>query len=150
MFSDEINDAWMLKVVHDDVNELSDFEEDENLINDTLSINEVVITCEYHIAYSVSYSCPVLCFNVWKSNGSLLTIDECWEMFNISAENQYDVLTQMDHPVLGKPFATLHPCKTAELMGILGNSRNIVVSWLSTVGRTVGLNVPPDYAKLTY
>ncbi|KAK4880309.1 hypothetical protein RN001_008455 [Aquatica leii] len=166
-FSDELNDEWVLHKLHDGENGayltkkvrrqtfsqidggLISFEENL-LVDESVPVNGDVTTHEYHVVYSSSYACPVLCLNIWRSNGSLLTIEECWVKFSFSSDDKYNTLTQMEHPVLMKPFITLHPCKTAELIGTFGNSKNIVVSWLSTVGPVIGLNMLTDYARLTY
>lgn len=120
------------------------------LSTDTPDKSDLLTTFDYHVVYNPSYGCPVLCFNAWEMNGSLLTIEECWKQFNLANfDYKYHTLTQMEHPVLMKPFITLHPCKTSELMQLFANSKNVVVSWLSTVGPVVGLNISSHYAKLT-
>nr|CAI5829328.1 unnamed protein product [Callosobruchus analis] len=78
---------------------------------------DVVFTFEYHVAFNISYGVPVLCFNVWKQDGTILTIEEFWKTNKrFEDSSMYDTLTQMDHPVLRRPFLTLHPCKTHEVM----------------------------------
>ncbi|XP_076250026.1 autophagy-related 10 [Rhynchophorus ferrugineus] len=110
---------------------------------------KVLVTFEYHIVYNISYGVPVLCFNIWKQDGCMLTLEEYWSMnANMNDSNVYDTLTQMDHPVLCRPFLTLHPCKTAEIMQpFLTESKNLVVSWLSVVGHFVHLRLLEDYIK---
>ncbi|ENN71453.1 hypothetical protein YQE_11871, partial [Dendroctonus ponderosae] len=104
---------------------------------------------EYHIVYSISYSVPVLCFNAWKTDGSMLTMEEYWaNNKHFKNLNMFDTLTQMDHPVLCKPFLTLHPCRTSEIIEpILETSRNAVVTWLSVVGRFIDFEIDPDYFR---
>ncbi|XP_031344988.1 ubiquitin-like-conjugating enzyme ATG10 [Photinus pyralis] len=157
MLSDSINDDWLLnehsagvylskKLVKSVSARLFALEECDNDGGD----NDVLITYEYHVVYNASYGCPVLCFNAWKTDGSLLTIEECWKQFNFAnADYKYNTLTQMEHPLLMRPFITLHPCKTSELIGTLMKSNNLVVSWLSAVGPVVGLDVSSCYASLT-
>uniref|UniRef100_A0A182PX93 Uncharacterized protein n=1 Tax=Anopheles epiroticus TaxID=199890 RepID=A0A182PX93_9DIPT len=36
------------------------------------------------------------------------------------------------HPILFRPYLSLHPCKTNELIGSLGGSVNPVLSFLTT------------------
>lgn len=137
--SDQLLDGWML--VHD------------SYASKTVhrSYEGALITFEHHVAYNPSYSCPVLCFNAFRPDGSLVSLEECWKMAGFAERSAYGVLTQMDHPVLQRPFLTLHPCRTAELMGSsFGDSKNAVVSWLSVVGPFVGLTLMADYAKLTF
>lgn len=62
-------------------------------------------------------------------------------------ENMLNILTQMEHPVLFKPFLTLHPCRIAEILHNLPHSQNKVLSFLSTYGPTVYLTFDLEYAK---
>lgn len=88
------------------------------------------------------------------SDGSLLTLDDAWKIFNDidvdlakkSQLNMYEILTQMEHPVLFKPFLTLHPCRIAEVLHSLPNSKNKVLSFLSTYGPTMYLTFDLKYA----
>lgn len=88
-----------------------------------------------------------------------MTLDEAWMLFNEAVLTDYDnssnkkqkmltVLTQMEHPVLFKPFFTLHPCRTAGLLGKLPLSENKVLSYISTIGPAVHLNLDLRYAKM--
>lgn len=58
------------------------------------------------------------------------------------------ILTQMEHPIEFKPFLTLHPCRTAELLDALPNSKNKVLSFLSSIGPAVNLTFDVKYADL--
>lgn len=62
-------------------------------------------------------------------------------------QNMLNILTQMEHPVLFKPFLTLHPCQITEILHSLPNSQNKVLSFLSIYGPTVHLTFDLDYAK---
>jgi ubiquitin-like-conjugating enzyme ATG10 len=114
-----------------------------------------MLTWEYHVLYSHSYSVPVLYFNAWINDGRLLSLEDVWCHVHASfqdslQENRWSVLTQQEHPVLRRPFYMLHPCCTAELLSCLQeHSANIVVTWLSTVGPVVGLTLCPQYAEIT-
>lgn len=87
-------------------------------------------------------------------DGCLLTLDEAWMIFrdmnpiqtNGVQQNMFDILTQMEHPVLFKPFLTLHPCRISEILHSLPHSHNKVLSFLSTYGPTVHLTFDLDYA----
>ncbi|XP_030751232.1 ubiquitin-like-conjugating enzyme ATG10 [Sitophilus oryzae] len=116
---------------------------------DGLDGSKTLVTFEYHVAYSLSYGVPVLCFNIWRQDGTMLTIEEYWSLNqSLKDSNMHDTLTQMDHPVLCRPFLTLHPCKTSEFFQpFLENSKNPVVSWLSVVGSFVHLQLLEDYIK---
>ncbi|KAH9523450.1 E2-like conjugating enzyme atg10 [Bulinus truncatus] len=114
------------------------------------------LTYEYHVIYSESYAVPVLYFNIYKSDGGLLPLDEIWKLcpsyfHAYLQENKWATLTQQDHPILGHPFVQLHPCHTAELMAqvmrktVTGIKQNYLVTWLSTVCPLVGLHIPSAY-----
>ncbi|KAF4532909.1 hypothetical protein B566_EDAN001513 [Ephemera danica] len=117
------------------------------------SVNpEAELIAEYHVLYSLSYSVPVLYFNVWRNNGTLLTLEELWgrvaepykQAVNLA---KWNTLTQKEHPVLGTPFFQLHPCHTAELLCQVPNrSGNPLLTWLSSVSCAVGLRIPHEYA----
>lgn len=105
---------------------------------------QTVITIEIHIVYNTSYNSPVLCFNMSRPNGYLLTMEEYWKEFSseFSEVDLYKAVTQMDHPVLCLPFLTLHPCKFHDILEcIASDSKNILVSWLSAVGSFVKLEM---------
>ncbi|XP_031619713.1 ubiquitin-like-conjugating enzyme ATG10 isoform X2 [Contarinia nasturtii] len=111
------------------------------------SITKQLLKFEYHVLYHISYAVPYLCFNAYKSNGSLLTLDEAWKIFNDFGplksnpiqQNMLNILTQMEHPILFKPFLTLHPCRIAEVLHSLPHSQNKVLSFLSSYGPTIYL-----------
>lgn len=150
-----------------DINKKSIIDEDmENI--DTASIQSfqcetktITLLYEYHIVYRLSYGVPVICYNAYKPNGTLVRIDEAWSIFNghyqpfndataVDAKSEYmrSVLTEMDHPVLYTPILTLHPCKTPELMATFSNSKNKVLTFLSTVGPAIHLNLDLRYGLL--
>lgn len=118
------------------------------------------ITFDYHIVYSLSHSVPVLYFNAWHSTGQLLSLDEVWERVDAThreqiISNKWGTLTQVEHPLLGRPYFQLHPCNTAKLMGqVMPQSahshspatlRTYLISWLSMFGPPVGLELPMCY-----
>ncbi|CAL1538628.1 unnamed protein product [Lymnaea stagnalis] len=114
------------------------------------------LTYEYHILYSESYCVPVLYFIVFRADGKLLSLEEVWKLCPSSyqkllTENKWATLTQMEHPILGRPYLQLHPCHTADLMTQIMshskhyNKKNYLVTWLSTVGPLVGLQISPSY-----
>lgn len=105
---------------------------------------ESVVTIEIHVVYNTSYNSPVLCFNLSRPNGSLLTMEEYW--MEVTSEFQevdmYKAVTQMDHPVLCLPFLTLHPCKFHDILECVApDSKNVLISWLSAIGRFVKLEM---------
>ena len=114
-----------------------------------------LIFMEYHVVHSNSYQVPVLYFNTTYSNGKSLSLAETWRLLSISSDvDKWGVVTQQEHPYLGRPFYHVHPCHTAQAMGkargCLGDvdgNWNYLVSWLSMFGLLVGLHVPLGYAK---
>ncbi|XP_076462364.1 ubiquitin-like-conjugating enzyme ATG10 isoform X2 [Babylonia areolata] len=112
-----------------------------------------ILRCQYHVVYSHSYSVPVLFFNVCKSDGSRLSLEEVWrrvphEFQQRFHHHKWATLTQQEHPLLGSPFFMLHPCHTATLMSQVPcpqDKRYYLVKWLSSVGPVVGLHLPPAY-----
>ncbi|XP_073227607.1 ubiquitin-like-conjugating enzyme ATG10 [Porites lutea] len=111
---------------------------------------------EYHIVYSDSYSVPVLYFTACRHDGRLLSLKEVWEnvpdIYHDRLEyEKWTFLTQQEHPYLGVPFYQLHPCHTADMMKralSIDSDRplNYLITWLSTVGPVVGLNLPLAYS----
>jgi len=58
------------------------------------------------------------------------------------ANDLYQILTQMDHPVLFRPFMALHPCRTAEVLKQFGQtSSNQVLTFISLYGPHIKLNL---------
>lgn len=84
-----------------------------------------------------------------------MTLDEAWLVFSdpIHGRNgnmhmeMLSILTQMEHPILFRPFLTLHPCRIAELLHGLPNSENKVLSFLSTIGPAIHLKFNLEYAS---
>lgn len=76
---------------------------------------------EYHILHSVSYQVPVLYFNAAFSNGQSLVLEDIWELLSSDFVSQkadrWRLVTQQEHPYLGRPFYHIHPCHTATVMG---------------------------------
>lgn len=91
----------------------------------------------------------------YSVDGSMLTLDEAWKIFKDMnpmrsgeiQQNMLHILTQMEHPILFKPFLTLHPCRIAEVLQSLPYSQNKVLSFLSIYGPTVYLTFDLEYAK---
>lgn len=75
-------------------------------------------------------------------------------------------VTQAEHPILGVPFFTIHPCQTANIMALfrpgtiffylsvtsyivedpaVSSTANYLLSWLSVVGPVIGLELPLRY-----
>lgn len=83
----------------------------------------------------------------------MLTLDDAWKLFKHQLQqpkhefNMLNILTQMEHPILFKPFMTLHPCRISEVLHQLPKSQNQVLTFLSIYGPNVYLTFDLDYAK---
>ena len=107
---------------------------------------------QYHVVYSASYSVPLLFVQAARDNGRLLSLEEMWSTMPpclVGKEGpKWDTLTQAEHPVLGRPFFHLHPCHTTSLMASVTHGQSYLLTWLSTCGPLVGLEVPLAYAGI--
>ncbi|XP_037528785.1 ubiquitin-like-conjugating enzyme ATG10 isoform X1 [Rhipicephalus sanguineus] len=120
---------------------------------------EEVLQCVYNVVYSASYGVPVMYFNVWRRDGSLLPLSDVWSLMPECLQEQlkhlrWSTVTQQEHPIQGVPYFQLHPCKTAQLMEQTrprdqdGKHSNYVVTWLSSVAPVVGLEFPVQYSAI--
>lgn len=111
-----------------------------------------------YMSHSYSYDFDGSCLYIFIAysllpvqGGSSITLEEAWNIFNNG--NTYtnnhlmtSILTQMEHPVLFKPFLTLHPCRTAEILKATPKSRNKVLTFVSSVGPAIQLTMDIKYA----
>ncbi|XP_014777851.1 ubiquitin-like-conjugating enzyme ATG10 isoform X2 [Octopus bimaculoides] len=125
--------------------------EDSNSVT-LAATDENDITCDYHVVYSQSYAVPVLYFNMYWKDGSLLGLDEVWSLIPCHYRDRFlaerwTFITQQEHPIVHRPYFYLHPCHTADLMKNieLKDKRNYILSWLSAVGPVVRLELPLSY-----
>ncbi|XP_032292209.1 ubiquitin-like-conjugating enzyme ATG10 isoform X1 [Drosophila virilis] len=142
--SQQLNDSWQLYKKDD--------EEPNSFLKYTQKIkckaNDELINVEYHIVYSVSYQVPMLYFQAHRSDGRLLDLEATWSVFmpDASRTDLYEMLTQMEHPVLFRPFMALHPCRTCEILAQFGKqSRNLVLTFISIYGPYVKLSLANAY-----
>ncbi|KAH8254346.1 hypothetical protein KR032_009648 [Drosophila birchii] len=141
--SQQLGDSWMLQ--EKNTNEPNTFLKFSQKIK---SKSGELINVEYHVVYSVSYQVPMLFFQAHRSDGSLLDLDATWQCFmpESKASDLYQILTQMDHPVLFRPFMALHPCRTAEVLKQFGKpSNNQVLTFISLYGPQVQLHLQNAY-----
>ncbi|XP_070194565.1 ubiquitin-like-conjugating enzyme ATG10 isoform X4 [Littorina saxatilis] len=142
--SARINDTWVLRNSPD---------ADPSCIQPSPDQSSFV-RCQFHVLYSHSYSVPVLFFNICRPDGKRLGLEEVWsrvpeEYQARIQDHKWATITQQEHPYLGTPFFTLHPCHTASLMSQVPDAtdtRYYLIKWLSSVGPVVGLHLPPTYA----
>ena len=143
---------------NDVCNEMEANEIDDSEVSE--SNKKHALTFEYHLIYSESYSVPVLYFNVYKQDGSLLPLAKVWELVPVYYrerldEDKWTFLTQTEHPYIGRPFYQLHPCHTDKLMSAVSSvnppqnegSNNYLITWLSCVGPVVLLKMPFEYVS---
>ncbi|XP_067630159.1 ubiquitin-like-conjugating enzyme ATG10 [Eurosta solidaginis] len=118
-----------------------------------------LLKLEYHILYSISYEVPVLYFRIYRDDGSLVGLEDAWHIFRCNNRNSrctdgtssptdadmLNIMTQMDHPILRKPYFAIHPCRTAQLLGQAGISRNRILTFISLVGPYVKLVLRNEY-----
>ncbi|XP_037928705.1 ubiquitin-like-conjugating enzyme ATG10 [Teleopsis dalmanni] len=115
-----------------------------------------IIEMEYHIVYSISYQVPVLYFRAYKSDGSFLELQDSWRLFRSYDENEtirtradmLSILTQMEHPVLFKPYFALHPCRTSDILAQTGSSSNRVLTFISLMGPYLQIYLNNKYGLL--
>ncbi|XP_017078590.1 ubiquitin-like-conjugating enzyme ATG10 [Drosophila eugracilis] len=140
--SQNLGDSWTLE------------EKDSNEPNTFLKFSQKIkckaelVSVEYHVVYSVSYQVPMMFFQAHRSDGSLLDLEEAWKLFmpETKAIDLYQILTQMDHPVLFRPFMALHPCRTAEVLQQFGQpSSNQILTFVSVYGPHVQLHLQNEY-----
>uniref|UniRef100_A0A131Z6J3 Ubiquitin-like-conjugating enzyme ATG10 n=1 Tax=Rhipicephalus appendiculatus TaxID=34631 RepID=A0A131Z6J3_RHIAP len=150
--------SWSGDMQAADEDEIAEAEPDP-CCAEALDRGEEVLQCVYHVVYSASYGVPVMYFNVWRRDGSLLPLSDVWSLMPECLQEQlkhlrWSTVTQQEHPIQGVPYFQLHPCKTAELMEQTrpkhqdGKHSNYVVTWLSSVAPVVGLEFPVQYSAI--
>lgn len=87
-------------------------------------------------------------------------MEEAWDIFkkspgmlngectNDTHLDMYKILTQMEHPQLFVPLLALHPCRTAEILAMNPGSKNRILTFISSIGPFVHLNLDPIYGKI--
>lgn len=101
--------------------------------NEFRKIGNNVYGFEYNVIYSESYEVPVMYFSVHKQDGSIAGLEEV--LVNSTEDS---VVSQVEHPVLFRPFYQVHPCKTRDFMKFHHVS-NYLIAWLSTIGTLIDL-----------
>lgn len=138
---------WLPPVENEDID--CDYEDTSSTKCHSAENGLLLLDQDFHVVFHRSYRVPALCFNAYKPDGTMLTLNEAWLLFSMETVTpMHGVITQMDHPVLFRPFHTLHPCRTGELLGALSQSRNRVLSVLSSLGPAIHLNMDLRYGQL--
>lgn len=64
----------------------------------------------------------------------------------------YSSLSQVEHPLLFRPYFMVHPCHTADFMALHrkdnGHIDKYLICWLSTVSTLIGLKLKPELFQL--
>jgi ubiquitin-like-conjugating enzyme ATG10 len=112
-------------------------------------VDQNCLKYDFHVVFSESYSVPVLYFNISHLDGSLLSLDEIWNLFKHKKNsNMYETITQQEHPILQRPFFVLHPCHTENLLRQVADqsAKKRFLFWLSIYGQSIGLPLSVNYA----
>ena len=158
----------MTKVLKNDsnINEKCDSTDKDDDQQAVCANDNVIVKFNYHVLYDESFSVPILYFQAFHSNGSLLKVEEIWKMmpkeylgnFSPDLEERSEMLSsivsQTEHPYLGAPYYKFHPCQTSTFLynalksseESRGKKFNSIISWLSTIAPLVGLTLDPFYA----
>ena len=134
------------------------------LIEDSIETTEALdneLPCsllewKFTVVYSHVWRVPVLYFQVYTSEGALLSREEVLtlllkdESSALKGEDSWTFLSHEEHPMTGMPSFFLHPCQTAKRLGILMNSSDghdkqgkILFCWLSMILPSVGFRISP-------
>jgi len=113
--------------------------------------NNQTYCTQVHVLYDQAYAVPVLFFICWLPNGRLASLEEvcstasllCTERLHV---DPLTVITQKEHPVLGKPWYYIHPCKTAKLLSKIrpANPLSYMTTWLSIMAPLSGITLPVE------
>lgn len=157
-FSDKINDGWHFSEnIKDEPGSIYLYKsiqvsrpEEEDCFSEFDSVDitpSQIVIWEYHILYSLSYSVPVLYFNVYDSGGKRLSYDCTISSIKcVDKQKHMRTVSQAEHPLLMRPYYFIHPCHTAEFL--CDGFKNVIVCWLSVVAPLVNLTLSFDYAKI--
>lgn len=115
-------------------------------------LSEKVHSHEYNVVYSDSFEVPVMYFSISEQDGSPLGYERTLSsLIGFAADELGQVIHQVEHPILFRPFFMIHPCKTRHFMEPHKklNPEYYLISWLSTVGSIMGLRLDSRYADLS-
>lgn len=140
--SEKLNDGWKLITVRKPPNSNESY-----LCKKEVKLeSENLLIWEYHIVYSLSYSVPVMYFNVSDNNGEKIRFDKLTTILKTSTDDGGVLISQAEHPLLIKPYYFLHPCNTSSIIESMSESRNPIISWLSVAAPLVRLELDLEYA----
>ena len=79
----------------------------------------VQVGCEWEVHYSLAYSTPLLLARFSHPTGEPLSLEEVWGGVVPPGAGAWDRVSPAPHPVTGLPWIQVHPCRTAEVTGLL-------------------------------
>lgn len=119
------------------------FDESQNL--------KISIQWNFSIVYSHTYRVPVLYFRVQDLEGTPCRRSQVLEWLpRQSVADNWDFVSQEEHPITGFPSFFLHPCKTSARLGKLKSNDERVSflwAWMSMVFPAVNQAIPPSYFR---
>ena len=113
--------------------------------------DEEPIQWDFSVVFSETYKAPVLYFRAQTLEGSpcerskVLNLLPCQHI-----QDQWDFISQEEHPHSGLPSFFLHPCQTSNRLGLLMKGRegaNVLWTWMSMVLPAVNQSIPSLYFK---
>lgn len=165
---DDINEEWI------------EFEDDSIQIKDPDIIKTLPIeddfSCEdfelnLTVVYSHVWAMPVLYFQVYKNDGKFLSREEVLKVLNLTTskeendsmdgrrtkkdDEQWNFVSQEEHPITGRPAYFFHPCQTSSRMQLVFPDKDIMTSnpckwistWLSLILPAAGFRISPQLSK---
>lgn len=91
------------------------------------------LLCDFYVVYNPVYSVPVLYFQAFSENGSLLSLSALQSLYAGQA------IELGENPATNTPMPHISPCRTADIMLELPNAPNYITAWLSVYGQAFGL-----------
>jgi len=135
------------------INEFEDISLNENFnymeidsINDyNTNSNKIKIHGELDIILHPIYNIPSPYIRIWDTSGRLLNLNEIQSLLFSKNKNKHQIEILIDeHPVIGTPCYTFHICGINECIQLMDTNNNKLlkfVSWLSIIGRYIGLSI---------
>ena len=89
---------------------------------DSSKDGSTAVNFDYNIVHSPSYQVPVLYFTATLSTGRQVPLEGVWQLMSpahaTGSGTEWGTVTQLEHPLLCRPFYHIHPCHTADVMGM--------------------------------
>jgi len=127
----------------------------KEMISTDCQQQQQLLTFEYHVLFSLSYSVPTLYFKIYDRNGKTLLLEEFWSIVPkvfanaVRDDSKWKFVTEQEHPFLGKPFFHIHPCHTAQALKTLradgGHDFPFLLTWFSCFGPFAQLYLPDEF-----